>query len=104
MWVSSETIVTLVTVAGFGVTLLAAILGGFAWMVRRMDAQGRELGARIDAQGARIDAQGVSLGERIDAQGERIDLRLTAVEREIVELKVAVARIEGPRPRFSTAH
>lgn len=92
MWVSGEVIATL----GVGATLLVATVAGFGWMIQYVDRRF----ARVDDQFARVD-------EKIDAQGESvreiITARVGAVERELVELKVAVARMEGPRPRFSTA-
>lgn len=78
MWMSVETIATIATVVGVGVTMLVSLFGGFAWVIRRSDAH-------------------------IDAVGDRLDARIAGVERELVEVKVAVARIEGPRPRFTTA-
>lgn len=63
----------IIATLGIGVTLLVSMLGGFAWIISRTDA-------RFDALASRIDA----------------------VEHEIVEVKIAVARIEGPRPQFLT--
>lgn len=48
-------------------SLLLAFVGGFAWMIRRTDEQFGRLGDRI-----------------------------SGVERELVEVKIAVARMEGP--------
>ncbi|WP_454131181.1 response regulator [Microbacterium lacticum] len=99
MWVSGEVIATL----GVGATLLVATVAGFGWMIQYVDRRF----ARVDDQFARVDEKFARVDEKIDAQGESvreiITARVGAVERELVELKVAVARMEGPRPRFSTA-
>lgn len=82
---SVEMITTLVGV----VSILLALAGGFGWMIHRMDSLENKLGARIDAvdgkQSARSDALESSLGARIDKVAD-----------ELVEVKIAVARIEGP--------
>jgi hypothetical protein len=54
----------LIAIVGMGVTILATTIGGFAWLIARMDRK----------------------FERVDA--------------DLVEIKVAIARIEGPRPRL----
>jgi hypothetical protein len=83
--------------------MFGMLLGFASWIVKRIDAQGQ----RIDEQGRslseRIDEQGRSLSERIDEQGRSLGERIAGVERELVEVKVAVARLEGPRPRLVPA-
>jgi hypothetical protein len=61
---------TLTTIVGI-VSVLASLAAGFAWMIRRMDALEEKLSGRIDA-----------------------------VEHEVVEVKIAVARLEGPQQRL----
>ena len=75
---SSETITTLVGV----VSILLAFAGAFGWLIHRMDRQSTEL--RNDL-GAQISSVRSDLGVRIDK-----------VTDELVELKIAVARVEGP--------
>lgn len=74
MYMSVEMITTLVGI----VSILLALAGGFGWMIHRIDGVERKLGSRID---------GVenNLGSRIDKVAD-----------ELVEVKVAIARIEGP--------
>ena len=75
--------------------MLLAFAGAFGWMIHRMDAGNADvkaelkadLGSRIDRLDARIDG----LDMRIDKLGTRVD----NLAGELVELKVAVARIEG---------
>jgi len=100
--VSSE----LIAIISTGVTLAIAMLGGFAWIIARLDRTEERLGARIDTVearlGARIDTVEARLGARIDTVEERLGARIETVDHELVEVKIAVARIEGPRPRFVT--
>lgn len=63
---SVETITMLVST----VSILLALAGGFGWMIHRMDS--------------RIDSVESKLGARIDRVAD-----------ELVEMKIAVARIEG---------
>lgn len=52
-------------------TILVAIVCGFGWMINRMDT-------RFD----------------------RIEDRLDRVEHEVGDVKIAIARLEGPTPRL----
>ncbi|MHA7984179.1 response regulator [Rathayibacter sp. CAU 1779] len=103
MYVSVETLTTVISFAG----LLIALAGGFGWMIRRSDAQFRELGARIDAQGVRldtkIDQQTARLDAKIEEQGRALESKIEAQTRELIEVKIAVARLEGPRPHIIPA-
>lgn len=54
-------------------TMLVALASGFGWMVQRADARIAEVNARIDR-----------------------------VADELTEVKVAIARLEGPPPRLIT--
>lgn len=92
MYLSGEIITTLAAVAG----LLVALAGGFGCLIRRSDAQFGILAAKIHAQGSALSA-------KIDAQSARLDEKIEGVQRELVEVKIAIARIEGPQPRFITA-
>ena len=85
MYVSVEVITMLAT----AVTLLVAIISGFGWMINRMDARFAEVVARFDA---RFEAQDAKFGARFDR-----------IEQEIVEVKIAIARLEGPTPRLIAA-
>ena len=80
MYVSVEVITMMATAAA----TLVAIVSGFGWMISRMDA-------RFETQDAKFEA-------RFD----RLDDRLGRVEHELADVKVAVARLEGPKPRMMT--
>lgn len=85
---SAEMIMTLSAFITLGIGMAA----GFAWTVRRIDTSAdsvrSDLGARIDKVDSRID---------------KVDDRLESLGRDMTELKVSVARLEGPRPHLLTA-
>lgn len=83
MFVSAEVIALL----GVGVTQLLAFFSGLAWIHARMDK-------RFDVVDGRFDA--------VDKRFEAVDRRFAELERELTEVKIAVARMEGPQPRFVT--
>lgn len=93
---SAEIIAIVLSAGGLLLTLGGTMFAGFAWCIRRIDGVERTLGARIDAVertlGARIDAVERTLGARIDA-----------VAYDTTELKIAVARIEGPQRHLIVA-
>ena len=68
---SVELIAVVVSAVGIVLTLGTTMLAGFAWCVRRIDNVEERLTARIDGVAA-----------------------------EMTEVKIAVARLEGPERRF----
>ena len=89
---SVETITVIISTA----TLLLAFLGVIGWLVGRVDRLGDKLMARIDAVDDKVTA-------RIDAVDDKLTARLDAVERELVEVKIGIARLEGPPHRLLPA-
>ena len=75
---SAEIIATLTV----GATLLVSTLSGFAWLITRVDT--------------RIDALDDILSSRMD----RLEVRADGMQHELTEVKIAVARIEGPPRRL----
>ena len=75
---SAEIIAIVLSAVGLLLTLGGTMVAGFAWCVRRSDCGEERLGARID---------GVE---------ERLGARIDAVAADTTELKIAMARIEGP--------
>jgi len=69
-------------------------------LIERIDAGDMKLSNRIDALDdkltARIDAGDAKLSDRIDALDDKLSARIDAVAADVTELKVAVARLEGP--------
>lgn len=74
--------IEVITIVASAATLLVALVSGFGWMVNRMDA-------RFAQQDTRFEARFTSL-----------EARLAGLEHEVTEVKIAVARIEGPPRRF----
>ncbi len=112
--VSVETLTTIIGIVG----VLASFGSAFVWLLRRMDARFDQFDAKLDTRidgvetrlTERIDGVETRLTDRIDGVEtrltERIDsveTRLTAVEHGLVDVKIAIARLEGPPPRLLTA-
>lgn len=79
---SAETFAVVLSAVGIVLSLGTAMLAGFAWCVRRIDAVDTTLTARIDAVDAKLTA------------------RIDAVADDVTELKISVARLEGPAPHL----
>lgn len=77
--------IEVITIVASAATLLVALISGFGWVVSRMDARFAQQDARIEARFAGVET------------------RLTGLEHELTEVKIAVARIEGPPRRFIEA-
>lgn len=75
---SAEVISIILVAAGVLITLGGGFFAGLAWLLRRMD----ERFAKVD--------------ERLD----KVDERLGLLQSEVNDVKVAVARLEGPYPRL----
>jgi 2-succinyl-5-enolpyruvyl-6-hydroxy-3-cyclohexene-1-carboxylate synthase len=94
--VSTETLATIMSAVGVVVTLGTSMFVGAAWMVRRIDAVDEKLSTRIDAVEER-------LGTRIDGVEEKLSTRIDAVAADVTDLKISVARLEGPPRHLLTA-
>lgn len=81
--------VAVITTIVSAATLLVALAAGFGWMIthfdRRLDRVETGLGDRIDR-----------MGERLSSRLDRVGKRVGGVAGEVTDLKVAVARLEGP--------
>ncbi|KJL22231.1 hypothetical protein RN51_02111 [Microbacterium oxydans] len=71
---STETLATIISAVGVVVTLGTSMFVGAAWMFRRIDAVDHKLTAHIDA-----------------------------VDADVTDLKISVARLEGPPRHLLTA-
>lgn len=105
---STEVIAIIVSAIGIVLTLGSSFVAAGAWIVRRIDRLDEKLSTRIDTVdeklGARIDAVDVKLGARIDAVDEKLSARIDGVARDVADLKVSVARLEGPPRHLLTAN
>lgn len=74
-------------IAAFGgaATVLAGVWAMNGRMLRAIDA-------RLDRVETRID--------RVETRIDRIETRMQHIENELVEVKIAIARIEGPQQRL----
>ncbi|KRD53830.1 hypothetical protein [Microbacterium sp. Root280D1] len=85
MTVSIELVTMIVTVA----TTLLGLAAGFGWMITRTDARFEMFEQRMDA--------------RFEKSEQRMDARFEKVDVELGEVKIAIARLEGPAPRLLVA-
>ncbi|XRD70174.1 response regulator [Microbacterium esteraromaticum] len=85
MYMSVDSITILIGIA----SVLLAIAGGFGWMIHRMDGIARDLDARMDRMSAGLDA-------RVERMSDELGARMDRMSDELVEVKIAIARVEGP--------
>ena len=85
---TADTMTIVVSAIGVVLTLGASLFAADAWMVRRIDD--------------RIDALDRKLSTRIDTVEEKLTTRIDTVASDVTDLKVSVARLEGP-PRHLLA-
>lgn len=105
-----ETLPLLSTAVGLVVTLSVTILSGMKWMLGRVehrtDARFAEMDARferMDARFERMDARFDRMDARFDRMETRTDERFAEVGASLMEVKLGLARLEGPHPPFLIA-
>ncbi|WP_282845684.1 hypothetical protein [Microbacterium oxydans] len=76
---STETVAIVLSAIGVVLTLGTSLFAAGAWMVRRID-------------------------DRIDAVEEKLSTRIDAVAADVTDLKISVARLEGPPRHLLSAH
>ncbi|MFD8768847.1 hypothetical protein [Microbacterium oxydans] len=76
---STETVTIVLSAIGVVLTLGTSLFAAGAWMVRRID-------------------------DRIDAVEEKLSTRIDAVAADVTDLKISVARLEGPPRHPLSAH
>lgn len=89
MFVSAEAISLILVAAGVLITIGGGCFAGLAWVVRRMDEGFDKADERMNERFAKVD-------ERFD----KMDERMSQVQSELNDVKVAVARLEGPHQRL----
>ncbi|UWF77879.1 MULTISPECIES: hypothetical protein [Microbacterium] len=90
----------LVTIISALVTLGVGMFAGFAWVIHRMDARFASFNDKFTAEIKSVDEK---LTGEIRALDEKFTGRFDAVKDELTEVKIAVARIEGPPRHLITA-
>lgn len=119
--VNLDTVEAFVALAAFFLTFAVAILGGMKWMLARMEQRTDErfdrvdrrfdqrfdrLEASTDERFARVDRQFGDVDRRfaeVDRRFAEIDGRFAEVGATLTDIKIALARIEGPHPPFLIA-
>ena len=106
MYLSVEVIAIIVSAAGVLISLGGGFFAGLAWLLRRMDEQFQKVEARFD----KVDERFAKVDERFDKVDERfakvydrfsaVDEQIRSVQSELNDVKVAVARLEGPQQRL----
>lgn len=86
---------TLVTTAAGFVTVIVSLAGLIIHFERRTSDRFDQVDKRFDQVEKRFD--------KIDERFEKVDERFDRIEADVVELKVAVARIEGTPPTLLRA-
>lgn len=76
---------SLIFAAGVVITLGSGFIAGLAWLLRRMDERFEKVDQRFD---------------KADDRFSRVDEQIRSVQSELNEVKVAVARLEGPQQRL----
>lgn len=99
MYMSVEVISIILAAAGILITLGGGFLAGLAWMLRRMDEQFDKVDKRFDRIDQRFE-QVDQRFEKVDERFERMHEQIGQVQSELNDVKVAVARLEGPQPRL----
>lgn len=114
VYVSIEMLAILLAAASLVVALCGGLFAGFAWMLRRMDERFAQAEVSINERFAQTE---VSVNDRFNTIDERfaaVDKRFNKIDEnfdwvhqgmddlrsELTEVKISVARLEGPRPRL----
>lgn len=94
-----DTVQAFVALAAFFLTFAVAILGGMKWMLARMEQRTDERFVQVDRRFEDVDRR----FEQVDRRFEEVDSRIAEVAATLMDVKIAVARIEGPHPPFLIA-
>ena len=89
---SIELVTMIMTVA----STLLGLAAGFGWMITRTDARFEKFEQRTDARFEKSE-------QRTDARFDRLESDIAEVKADIGEVKIAIARLEGPAPRLLVA-
>lgn len=98
-----ETLPLLSTAVGLVVTLSVTILSGMKWMLGRVEHRTDARFAEMDARFERMDARFDRMDARFDRIETRTDERFAEVGASLMEVKLGLARLEGPHPPFLIA-
>ncbi|PRB10347.1 hypothetical protein CQ047_07690 [Microbacterium sp. MYb72] len=99
VFVSPDVIGMVIALFAFAVAVLGGVGGMIAHQSRGLDARFDQVGARFDQVDARIDRLDTRI-DRVEGRMDRVESQLDHLAGEIVEVKIAVARLEGPQRRL----
>ncbi len=94
-----DTLPLVATAVGIVVTISTTILGGTKWMLQRVEQRSDRRFEQVDKRFEQVDKR----FEQVDKRFEQVDQQLRSVVDSVTELKISVARIEGPHPPFLIA-
>ncbi|MDQ1084853.1 MULTISPECIES: hypothetical protein [Microbacterium] len=97
-----ETLPLIATAVGLVVSVSTTVLGGTKWLLHRVEQRF----AQVDQRFAQVDQRFAQMDQRfaqVDQRFAQVDQQLRSVAESVTELKIAVARIEGPHPPFLIA-
>lgn len=106
MTLSADTIGMIIALFAFMVSLGGGMGAMFAHLSKRLDARFDLVDARFDLVDTRFDHMDARMDrmdlrfDRMDGRMDRLEQGQVALEHELVEVKVAIARWEGPPRRL----
>jgi len=105
-----ESLPLIATAVGLFVSTSVTLLGGMKWMLGRVEQRTDARFDRVDQRFELMEARFDRMDRRFDRMDERFDRmetstdeRFAAVGTSLAEVKIAIARLEGPRPPFLIA-
>ena len=98
-----ESLPMIATAVGLVLSGSASVLGGMKWMLDRVEKRTSARFDRVDQRFDRLEARTDEQFAEVNRRFADVDRRLQEVGGSLTELKVAVARLEGPHPPFLIA-
>ena len=87
MGIDSQTITVIVSI-------LIPTLGGFTWIIHRMDARFEKMEVRVDARFEKMETQMDARFEKVDARFDKVDNRMNSMEGRISSMENKLTAID----------
>ena len=110
VFMSVEVLAVIIAAASLFVALGGGLFAGFAWMLRRMDERFAQAETSINERFNNVDEKFDKVDKKFDRVDEKFDKVYAMFDRvhdelhdlrtELTEVKISVARLEGPSPRL----
>lgn len=97
---SVEVIALILTAAGVVVTLGGGMLASSAWIIKRTDARLAQSDANNTARFNAVDARFDKFESQVVKEFKEVRTEMGELRADLNDVKVAVARLEGPHPRL----